>query len=126
MVVDANILPSINLFGKSVTDLQSNVKIVDRNKVSGTLKYVTGYTGFSSKVEEQSGNYLVLHASADEGAVITAEYVGGSSTDVITLDEDGILVSRIVNATGIRFTATKGSKSDSFIYDLSMLGKESA
>ena len=126
MAVDANILPSIDLFGKSVTDLQENVKIVENRKVSGTLKYVTGYTGFSSKPEEQQGNYLALHAKADEGAVITAEYIGGTSTDVVTLDEDGILVTRVVNATGIRFTATKGSKVDSFVYDLTMLGKESA
>lgn len=28
--------------------------------ISGTLNYVTGYTGFSSETELQSGNYLAL------------------------------------------------------------------
>lgn len=125
MAVDANILPSINLYGKSVTDLQSNVKIVEGTKVSGTSKYVTGYTQFSSKTEEQSGNYLALHATADEGATIKAQVIGGTGEEV-TLDEDGILVARLVpTATGIKFTATKGDKKDEFIYSLSMLGKES-
>lgn len=124
MKINADISSSVDLFGKSVTDLQQNIKIVEGNKVSGTSKYVTGYTGFSSKVEEQSGNYLALHATADEGAVIKAELIGGTSGEV-TLDADGIIVIRLNdNATGVRFTATLNGKTDSFFYSLSMLGKE--
>ena len=46
---------SDNVLGKATSDLQDNV-VVGANSITGTLKYVTGYTGFSSKVEEQSGN----------------------------------------------------------------------
>ena len=125
-MVDANVSPSTDLLGKVITDLQQNVKIVEGTKVSGTLKYVTGYTGFSGDPELQSGNYLVLHASADTGATIKAKLVGGVD-DEKTLDSDGILVARITDSvTAVKFTASLNGKTDSFTYDLSMLGKESA
>ena len=51
-----------DLLGKKAADLQSNIVIDDNAMtISGTLKHVTGYTGFSSKVEEQSGNYIALN-----------------------------------------------------------------
>ena len=59
----------------------------------GTLKYVSDYTGFSSKVEEQSGNYIAFHCEANQpGAVITA-----TMTKTSTLDSDGIAVFRVGN-----------------------------
>lgn len=45
--------------GKTVSDLQTGVAISGRN-ISGTLKYVTGYTQFSSKTSERKGHYLAL------------------------------------------------------------------
>ena len=80
----------MDLFGKSVTDLQENVS-VGSNAITGTLKYVTGYTGFSSKPEEQQGNYLVIHCEADDADSITVELVGGTKGPV-TLDSDGLIV----------------------------------
>lgn len=95
-----------DLLGKTVDDLQTGVAVSD-NAVSGTLKYVTDYTGFSGDVAEQSGNYLVLQAESENaGAVITAEVIDGDHGPV-TLDEDGILVARIKNTSQkVKFTVT--------------------
>lgn len=95
-----------DLLGKTVDDLQTGVAVSD-NAVSGTLKYVTDYTGFSGDVAEQSGNYLVLQAESENaGAVITAEVIGGDHGPV-TLDEDGILIVRIKNTSQkVKFTVT--------------------
>lgn len=97
MTVKADVQSSVDLFGKTVTDLQENV-VVGRNDITGTLKYVTGYTGFSNKPEEQSGNYLVIRSEVPdaEDATITVEVVGGTKGPV-TLDPDGIMVARIAN-----------------------------
>ena len=104
------------MLGKSVTALQEDVEITDR-AVIGKLKYVTGYTGFSGDVTEQSGNYLVTHAevSGVTGATITAQ-VEGSDHGPVTLDGDGILITRIKSADALTgyliFTASKaGCKS---------------
>ena len=95
MSVDADIPASEDLFGKTVSDLQSNVAIA-ASGITGTLKYLDDYTGFSSKVEEQSGNYLAIHAEDSKADSITAELVGGTKGPV-TLDSDGLIVFRIAN-----------------------------
>ena len=85
------------MLGKSVTDLQSNIS-VGSNYITGTLKYVTGYTGFSGKVSEQSGNYLALKCEAEDADSITVEFIGGvSGKGEVTLDEDGIIILRVSN-----------------------------
>lgn len=88
-------------------DLQSDIVIED-DAISGTSLYVTDYTGFSEDVEEQSGNYLALHCTAEvEGATITARVVG-SEQDPVTLDDDGIVILRLTeDATGVEFSASK-------------------
>ena len=87
--------PDEDLFGKVIADFQSNIEIGDK-EITGTLKYVTGYTGFSSKVSEQSGNYLVIHNTCNIDGDIYVEIIGGSSGPV-KLDSDGIIVLRIAN-----------------------------
>ena len=79
--IDADIADSVDLLGKKASDLQEGVFIVD-GKVFGTLKYVTGYTGFSGRADEQEGYYLVLHFECE----------GADSIKVngVTLDSDGI------------------------------------
>lgn len=67
---------------------------VGKDAISGTLHYVTGYTGFSGDAAEQEGNFLALHFEAD-GATSIAVKVVGSDHDPVTLDEDGLLVLRI-------------------------------
>lgn len=96
-----------NVLGKLTSDLQSDVAI-NEGVITGTLAYVTGYTGFSSKVSEQSGNYLVLKADSVEGATITALLIGGDMKKPVTLDEDKNIVFRIKNNNQkIKFTTTK-------------------
>jgi hypothetical protein len=87
---------------------------------------VTGYTGFSGDPAEQSGNYLALHATADDGAVIQAK-LQGSPLDWVTLDEDGIIISRLHDNSGIiQFRATKGGVTQEITLSLFGVVKQSA
>lgn len=107
--VDADISGETDLLGKSVTDLQEDITVSD-DAITGTLKFATGYTGFSGDENLQSGNYIVLHAEADQSAVISAEVIGGYSGPV-TLDTDGILIARIESTSqSIRFVGMKAGK----------------
>lgn len=106
------------MFGKSVTDLQTGVS-VGNAAITGTLHNITGYTGFSSKTEQQSGHYLAIHASSEDADSITVELVGGTSGPV-TLDEDGIIVLLIADkdTQSVRVIATKGSATKTLNYSL--------
>ena len=95
LVTDIEIAPDEDLFGKVVSDLQSDIEITE-SEITGTLNHVTGYTGFSSKTEEQSGNYLVLHNTSNLDDPIFVEVIGGYSGPV-QLDSDGLIVLRIAN-----------------------------
>jgi hypothetical protein len=91
--------------------LQSNISISNGggHPITGTLKAVTGYTGFSDVVAKQSGNYLALHcAVAGEANVeYSAEVVGGTS-DVVFVEGTGILVARITaSSQSLKVTAVK-------------------
>jgi len=95
IITDTEIAVDEDLFGKVVSDLQSNIEIKS-NEITGTLNYVSNYTGFSSKPEEQSGNYLVIHNSSNSEEDIYVEVIGGYSGPV-KLDSDGLIVLRIAN-----------------------------
>lgn len=95
LITDIVIAADEDLFGKVVADLQENIEILD-DEIKGTLKHVTGYTGFSSKVEEQSGNYLAIHNETNGDEPIFVEIIGGTSGPR-QLDSDGIIVLRIAN-----------------------------
>lgn len=104
---------SADLLGKAASDLQSGIEI-GNGKITGTLKYVTGYTGFSGDVSEQSGNYLAVDCSVpnETGVTITCELVGGTHGPV-TLDDDGILVARITSTSQkLKVTAKKSGEAD--------------
>ena len=86
--------------------MQTGITIRD-GKVLGTLKYVTGYTGFSGDADEQEGNYLALHAEGDTGATIKVA-LSGSPAGEKTLDADGLAIFRVTSpAQTITYTATK-------------------
>lgn len=91
--MDFDIDPAMDLFGKTVEGLQDNVELAG-NTIKGTLKYVSDYTGFSSKAEEQSGNYLALHASVPDVDDVT---ITVTVTKPSVLDEDGTIVLRIAD-----------------------------
>ena len=87
-----DILPDADLLGKTVGDLQENITFAG-NAIKGTLKYVTGYTGFdSSDPELQSGNYIALHFTVPNwhDAQITV-----TVTNPVMLDSDGVVILRI-------------------------------
>ena len=109
-----------NLLGKTADQLQSGIK-VKKDSITGTLAYVTGYTGFSGDVAEQSGHYIALKAESADGATIKAQVIGGTHGEV-TLDSDRILVARIANnSQSIRFTATKDDETATVVFALTDL-----
>ena len=100
MTVDANIAGTVDLFGKSVTDLQTGI-VVGGDSISGTLRYVDDYTGFSSDTALQSGNYIAIHAEVPgvEDVTFTVRV-----TTPVTLDDDGIAVLRIADKSSQTIT----------------------
>lgn len=104
--------------------MQENI-VIGEDAITGTLKYVSDYTGFSGDVELQSGNYLALHCESIEGATIKAELVGGSSGEK-TLDADGLVIVRITDTAteSFKVTATKGDQTETVTFDLSGLTLE--
>ena len=107
----------VDLLGVDVEDLQEEI-VVGENSISGKLKYVTGYTGFSGDEAEQSGNYLAMHFASESGAVITVEIDGGHHGPV-TLDSDGIIILRLEDPhQGIKVTTTVSGVSASKYYSL--------
>lgn len=86
-----------DLLGKKAADLQSNIDVDTSKgiKVTGTSKYVTGYTGWSSVAEDQEGNYIALKLSTDSKEAIQFKSVDGTDNGYKTLDSDGILIWRI-------------------------------
>lgn len=123
MDASADIDPSVDLLGKSASDLQDGISIVG-GVISGTLNYVTGYTGFSGDVSEQSGNYLALRIDTDENVdSITVELIGGTLGHPVTLDSDRTIVIRITNTTtqSIKVVVNKNGLSQSKTYTLTGL-----
>lgn len=111
-----------SLFGKTATELQENIRI-SGNKIVGTLKYVTDYTGFSSVPEDQSGHYLALKVSGTpEGSSTTVEVVGGDKGPV-TLDDDMNIVLRIRdnNTQKVRVITTLDEDDNTKVFDLTGL-----
>ena len=109
LTVTADIPSSADLFGKTATDLQENA-VVRGNGIFGTVKYISDYSAAGYSDDEVAGNFLVLHCSVpgETGVTITSELVGGVHGPV-TLDPDGLVISRITNKNTqtIKVTASK-------------------
>ena len=103
----------IDLLGANLEDLQSDI-VIGSDTISGVLEYVSDYSGFSSKAEEQFGNYLALHITVPQydDAVITVELIGGSLGKPVTLDEDITIILRITDPDNqsVKIVATKDNK----------------
>lgn len=84
------------MFGKDCGDLQENLA-VENNSITGTLKYVTGYTGFSSKVEQQSGNYIAVKVTCEGADEIWIGLDPSEGSGMVKVDADGIAVLRVAN-----------------------------
>lgn len=120
--VGTDIAADFDLLGKVVGDLQEDVTVGAGN-IKGTLHYVTGYTGFSSKTAERKGNYLALKCTAEEGATITVELINGTVGHPVTLDADGVIILRIADkdTQSVQVVATKGDITETLDYSLKKL-----
>ena len=85
LVLDADIANDTDLLGKTVGDLQKNIRVWN-DQITGHLKYVSDYTGFSDDPDEQEGHYIALHASVTN--------VDGATVKINnqTLDSDGLII----------------------------------
>lgn len=105
-----------DLLGKKAADLQSNIVVNDKAmNISGTLKHVTGYTGFSSKPDEQSGNYIALNVDPASGfpEKMTVEVKNGTSgpTKLTAADHQVVLKIKDAATQGIIVKASnKGAE----------------
>lgn len=116
-----------SLLGKTGADLQENIAIAD-GVISGTLKYVTGYTGFSGNVEYQSGNYIALTVETSLDGPTTVELIGGTVGHPIELDEDMNIILRITNTAtqSVKVVTSEGEISKTLTYALTGLTLASA
>ena len=89
LAMDFDIPDSIDLLGKVASDLQEDMIVDVTGKVTGTSKYVTGYTGFSGDPAEQEGNYVAFHISVGELVIGTNVTV---KVNNVTMDPDGLHV----------------------------------
>ena len=94
--------------------------------ITGTLKYVTGYTGFDgSHPELQEGNFIVLKCeSTVEDVTFTV-----TVTNPVTLDPDGIVILRIADKATQTITVVaskEGYESVTKVYALTGLTCEAA
>lgn len=119
---------SVEVFDKAVSDLQSDIAISDEGAITGTLKYVTGYTGYSQSPELQSGNFLALTLADNDFSEYTSVKVGldpseGSGLVEIRNDPDHNVVARIADATTQKFVIVASNYFGSVTqeYDLSDL-----
>lgn len=125
--VDTSIPEGVDLLGKELDDIQSGVA-VSASGITGTLKYISGWTAFSGDPAEQSGNYLALHVdSPTTGATLKAQVLGGDHGEV-TLDSDKTVIFRIKNTDQkIKITASADGKEDTVkVYSLTYLNLEEA
>lgn len=119
------------MFGKKVNTLQSRIKIEDDNDITGTLKFVEDYTGFSGDPALQSGNFIALKFT-DIPASATSVKVGlepsrGSGLVEIIDDPDKNGVFRIDNKfeQNFKVVTTDGIQTVTQIFDLSRLNVQS-
>lgn len=110
-------------YGKTVSELQSNV-VVEGDAISGTLHYVTGYTGFhGSDPLEQEGNYLALtFTPTNWDGVMTVELVGGTKGAVTLSEGDDFCVFKVDSTTqSIKVEYTDGDSDYEKTYSLTSL-----
>lgn len=107
--------------------MQADVVVGDA-EITGTLHYVTGYTGFNAdEPGEQEGNFLALKINPDpsDGVTVAVELVGGTKGPV-QLDSDLIIVIRVTNKDSqtVKVTATNSKGSMTKTYSLKNLTLE--
>lgn len=104
--------------------------MINGDKVSGLLYYVTGFTAFSTDPEKQKGNYLAMSFDANPDATIEVTFINAQTTQGPTVLEPGDrdCVFRVTNkdTQQIKVVAIVGEESTEITYDLSGLVLEEA
>lgn len=92
--------------------------------ITGTLKYVTGYTGFSSDVEEQSGHYLALKIVPDPVDVDASfRVLGGTHPEYKVFDtSDWTIVVRITDTSKQKLEVKCVKDGETQLYQYSLAG----
>lgn len=124
LTIDAGISSETDLFGKTVDELQEDI-VIGSNNISGTLKHVDDYDGFSGDPSLTHGNYLVIHAEVPDIDDVT---ITVKVTNPVTLDDDGIAVLRIADKSSQTVTVVaskEGYDSVTRVFDLTGLDCES-
>ena len=93
---------SLNLGEKTVQDLCENVSL-DGDNVTGALNYVENWTEFSSKSDENTGNFLPLYFEEAKGkakGTVKCELkgTGAKIKKPVSVDsKDGLIVFQVHN-----------------------------
>lgn len=88
-----------DLLGKQVSDLVGeDLRVYADGSVYGALKYVTGYTGFSSNEEEQAGYYFPF-VLAKTGTTMSLKKNGTAAPEKENMPFDSEIILRIPEKT---------------------------
>lgn len=109
-------------YGLTAEDLQDGIE-VSGNAISGTLKYIEGFTGFSGDPAEQSGNFLALSLTSDDAEKIETKIINGDHDIYADCTDDRFCVYRIKDPSNqkIEVKLTKSEHTESRIYNLNGL-----
>lgn len=117
------------VLGKLVSALQSaNTAVSNAGVVSGTLNYVTGYTGYSGDPTEQAGNFLALKVGSHQSTYDHTEsyvvklLVDGVVKRTVTLDSDKNLVVRVTDKNKQKLVFEGVIDGDPFTKEISLTG----
>ena len=108
-----------NVCGRNAEELQSDIEVRD-DTITGTLKHIDGYSGFSGIPSEQSGNFLALSFEADEGSEIITELVNGTKGPVKV--DDGFCVYRLTDKETQTITVTVKKDTEESVKEYSLSG----
>lgn len=97
--------------------MQSDIIIDDEDGLSGTLNYVTGYTGYSEDVSGQTGHFLAIRAVC-EGAEISVSTDSGDAQNA----GNGIFVVQVADGDEELVITANGGAAGSIIKSLALDG----
>ena len=121
LTADADIDPTEDLFGKTVSDFQSDIEI-EGTSVSGILNYIDDYSAAGYTGDEAYGNSIVLHFSVPDVDDVVIQTTTNNRT--VTLDDDGILIAHVADKDSQTITVVaskEGYESVTKTYELSGL-----
>ena len=81
----------VNLYGKTASEL-GEFKISKTGAVTGSVNYVTGYTGFNgSDVNEQEGYYFPISFTQSQEVREVTMQVAGSKNPPVKMDAENVI-----------------------------------